>query len=111
MWLLVFVIKYLILKVNLNIYLISDEDFEPHIISENKHQNRKRLKLVDDTFGTNTQPTLEKIEFKVLAKWLNVLFPVLSFFLNENSYFCGEHSVYSNPFINKFLGTLQLTMQ
>lgn len=44
------------------------------ITSENKEEDEKRQQFTDNAFGTNPQPVLERVEFKVCIKVILVIF-------------------------------------
>ena len=43
----------------------TEDETDPRLINENLNDKNKRLKILEETFGTNQQPILETIEYKV----------------------------------------------
>ena len=53
--------------------IFSAPDIEEHerVSCENLREKRRRLEMLDSSFGTTIQPTLEKIEYKVRVRFSN----------------------------------------
>ncbi|KAK3605683.1 hypothetical protein CHS0354_013480 [Potamilus streckersoni] len=47
----------------------SEEELDPNITCENEGMKKRRKEMLDKVFGTNTQPVLEKLDFKVRVRY------------------------------------------
>ncbi|KAL3859035.1 hypothetical protein ACJMK2_009273 [Sinanodonta woodiana] len=47
----------------------SEEELDPNITCENEGMKKRRKEMLDKVFGTNTQPVLEKVDFKVQVRF------------------------------------------
>lgn len=64
-------------------FLFSDkkEEMDRRLKDENRHEKQRRQEKLDSTFGTHTQPTLEKLEYKVNSFVFSLLFIKCKLFL------------------------------
>merc|ERR1712150_35834 len=47
----------------------AEEDRENHIIDVHEEEKKRRLEVTDETYGTKTLPTLEKLDYKIDTKF------------------------------------------